>query len=238
MKVLLCEPDLKWAEHLTTQMARHGVSVKAAREVEELWHPPGGIQGILINRRELDSMLFWEEGSGNPGNFQWQSFLALRSLCSQGIKVVLILPERDDGTECACLRAGAAECVHKQQSFDLLVQRILLAFREELQSGTLWFGEVQLERRAGKLLYRENQIRLTEMEQKLLEILFFYGTGLAKKQEILLRIWGEQTAEARQRLDTLMKQIRRKTVGFPIGIYTCYGKGYYLGSESIGGNPI
>lgn len=231
MKVLLCEPDLKWAEQMISQMVQYGMEVRAVREIEELWYPSGEIQGILVNRQELDSMLFWGEGTGRNGSSAGQSYHALHSLCEHGKKVVLILPDRDDDAECACLRAGAAECIHKKQPFDLMVQRILLAFREEMQNSILSFGEVQLDRRAGKLLCQEKQVRLTGMEQGILEILFVHGTDLTEKQEILQQVWGEQTAASRQRLDTLMKQIRRKTTGFPMGIYTCYGKGYYLVGE-------
>lgn len=231
MKVLLCESDLRWAEQMISELEQYGMAVRAVREIEELWSPSGEIQGILVNRQELDSMLFWGEGNGKKGNSAGQSYHALHSLCGQGKKVVLILPERDDEAECACLRAGAAECIHKGQLFDLMAQRILLTFREEMQSSILSFGEVQLDRQAGKLLCQEKQVSLTKMEQRLLEIFFVHGTELADRKEIIQQIWGERMAGSRQCLDTLIKQIRRKIIGFPIGIYTYYGKGYYLGGE-------
>lgn len=216
---------------MISQMAQYGWAVRAVREMEELWSPSGEIQGILVNRQELDSMLFWGEGTGRKGESLGQSYQALHSLCEQGKKVIVILPDRDDETECACLKAGAAECIHKMQTFDLMAQRILRAFREEMCRSVLWFREVQLDRQAGKLLCQEKQVSLTQMELKLLEILFANGTELADRQEMMRKIWGEQTVVSRQCLDTLIKQIRRKMKGFPIGIYTYYGKGYYLGGE-------
>lgn len=231
IKVLLCEPDLMWAEQMISQLAQYGMTVRVVREIEELWSFSEDVQGILVNRQELDSMLFWGEGNGRKGKSAAHSYQALHSLCEQGKKVVLILPDRDDEAEYACLRAGAAECIHKKQPFPLMAQRIFLAFREEIQRSVLWFGEVQLDRQAGKLCYQEKQVSLTNMEQRLLEIFFVHGKELAGRQEIEKQIWGEQTAGSRQCLDTLIKQIRRKMIGFPMGIYTYYGKGYYLGGE-------
>ncbi|MDE6852957.1 MAG: winged helix-turn-helix domain-containing protein [Lachnospiraceae bacterium] len=237
MKILLCDPDLMWAEQLAVHMKSCGMDVKIARELEELWASSEEVQGILVNRQEIESMLFWGEDTMEKAAAAPVSCSSvIGSLRLQGKKVILILPERDYAAECACLQAGAVECFHKQQPFELMVQRILLAFREEMRRGILWFGGVQLDLLAGKLVCRDRDVGLTLMERRVIEILFVHGTTLTAKEEILSELWGEQTEAANVRLDTLLKQIRRKLRGFPIGIYTCYGKGYYLESGLIGGN--
>lgn len=237
MKVLLCDPDLMWAEQLAVYMKSYGVDGKIVREIEELWSSQEEVQGILVNWQEVESMLFWGETAMEATDSDIVSYSsAIRSLCLQGKKVILILPEQDYIAECACLQAGAAECIHKQQPFNLVMQRILLAFREEMRQETSWFHDVQLDRSEGRLIWQGEVIRLTGMEKRVMEILFAHGTALTEKGEILSELWGEQTDTARVRLDTLLKQIRRKLRGFPIGIYTCYGKGYYLDSGLIGGN--
>ena len=73
------------------------------------------------------------------------------------------------------------------------------------------------------------------MEQKVLEILFIHGNELAGKKDILLQVWGETNDRCGQRLDTIIRQIRNKIRKFPIGIYTRYGKGYYLESDNRNG---
>lgn len=237
MKVLLCDPDLMWAQQLAVHMKSCGMDVKIARELEELWALPEEVGGILVNRQEIDSMLFWGKDTMEQSATASASHSSvIGSLCLQEKKVILILPEQDYGAECACLKAGAVECIHKQQPFDLMVQRILLAFREEMRPGILWFGGVQLDFPAGKLVCQGREVSLTLMERRAIKILFAHGTALTAKEEILSELWGEQTEAANVRLDTLLKQIRRKLRGFPIGIYTCYGKGYYLEGELIGGN--
>lgn len=237
MKVLLCDPDPLWAEELAVHMQSCGMDVKIARELEELWSASQEVQGILVNQQEMESMLFWGETAMGKADAAAVSYLsAIRSLCLQGKKVILILPEQDYVAECACLRSGAVECLHKQQPLELMLQRIRLAFREEMHREVLWFGDVQLDLLAGKLLWREEEILLTVMETRMMELLFAHKNTLTKKEVILSGIWGEETDAARRRLDTLLKQIRRKLRGFPIGIYTCYGKGYYLESGLIGGN--
>ena len=141
------------------------------------------------------------------------------------------MPELNYEMEYICLQAGAAECIHKKQPMELMIQRILLAFQEEIRREQLWFGSVHLDRQLGRLIFQENIVKLTTMEQKVLEILFIHGNELVERRGIQQQVWGEQTEHCRQRLDTIIRQIRNKIRKFPIGIYTRYGKGYYLESD-------
>ena len=235
MKVLLCDPDLAWAEQLSVQLRKHGIAVKMVRELEELWCTPEEIQGILVSSQELKSMLFWGESDGKKADTEVFYFSAIQSLCLQGKKVILIIPELDYEAECICLQAGAAECVHKGQPIDLMIQRILMAFQQEIHRQSLFFGGVQLNQQTGRLIFQGDSVNLTNMEQKVLEILFIHGNELAGKKDILLQVWGETNDRCGQRLDTIIRQIRNKIRKFPIGIYTRYGKGYYLESDNRNG---
>ena len=177
MNVLLCDPDLVWTERLSLQLKQHGITVKIARELEELWCIPEETKGILVSCQELKSMLFWGETDRKEAVSKESYSSTIRSLCLQGKKVILIMPELNYETECVCLQAGASECIHKEQTI-------------------------------------------------------IHGNELAEKRDILLQVWGEQSDLCVQRLDTIIKQIRHKLNKFPIGIYTRYGKGYYLECEA------
>ena len=121
MKVLLCDQDPLWAGELAVHMQFSGMDVKIARELEELWSDSGEVQGVLVSRQEMESMLFWGETAMGKADAAAVSYLsAIRSLCLQGKKVILILPEQDYVAECACLRSGAVECLHKQQPLELI----------------------------------------------------------------------------------------------------------------------
>lgn len=231
MKVLLCDPDLVWTEQLSAQLKEHGIAVKIVRELEELWYITEESQGILLSSQELKSMIFWEEATIGETVSESSYSSAIHSLCLQGKKVILIMPELNYETEYICLQAGAAECIHKKQPMELMIQRILLAFQEEIRREQLWFGGVHLDQQLGRLIFQKNIVKLTTMEQKVLEILFIHGNELVERREIQQQVWGEQTEHCRQRLDTIIRQIRNKTRKFPIGIYTRYGKGYYLESD-------
>lgn len=235
MKVLLCDPDLVWMEQLSEQLIQHGIAVNVVRELEELWCPTEEIQGMLVNAQELKSMLFWGESNGKETVTELSYFSAIQSLCLQGKKVVLILPELDYEAECICLQAGAAECIHKGQPMDLMIQRLLLVFQREIHSQSLCFAGVLLDQQTGQLIFQGDSVNLTSMEQKVLGILFIHGSELAEKSDILLQVWGEQNDQCGQRLDSIILKIRQKLKKFPIGIYTRYGKGYYLESDNRNG---
>lgn len=232
MKVLLCDSDLAWMEQLSVQLKQHGIVAKIVRELEELWCISKETQGILVSCQELKSMLFWGKTDRKEAISGESYSSMIHSLCLQGKKVILILPKLDYEEERICLQAGAAECIHKGQPMDLMIQRILLVFQKEIHQQKLCFGGVQLSRQASQLLFQEDTVNLTTMEQKVLEILFAHGNELVEKREIMLQVWGEQTERCGQRLDTVIRQIRHKIIKFPIGIYTRYGKGYYLESEA------
>lgn len=229
MKVLLCDPDLGWSEQMISGIQDYGICADAVTEPAELWCSQTEVQGIIVNLLELESLLYWgtsfvtipEDTGGYPA--------VIQSLCLQGKKVILVLPKLNYEIECACLKAGAVECIYKGQPMDLIVQRVIRAFEEELKRDVLWFDGVQFDRAEGRLTSQEHSVILTRMEQKVMEVLFKHGTELTEKQDLLMLLWGEQDDIHKYRLDTLIKHIRRKLQGFPICIYTRYGKGYYLG---------
>ncbi len=229
MKVLLCDPDLAWSEQMISGMQDYGICADTVAEPAELWRGRTQVQGIIVNLQELDSMLYWGASFLKNPRDTSDYPAVIHSLCLQGKKVILVLQELNYEIECACLKAGAVECIYKGQPMDLIMQRVIRAFDEELKQDVLWFDGVQFDRAEGKLTFQGHSVNLTKMEQKVVGILFTNGTNLTEKQNLLMLLWGKQDDICKHRLDTLIKHIRRKLQGFPICIYTCYGKGYYLG---------
>lgn len=228
MKVLLCDPDLIWGERMKFCLQECGFDVKVMKELEELWDLSEDVRGIIVSLQELNSMLFW--GTTIPGTQECSRDypLVIRSLCLQNKKVIIVLPELSYDIECTCLKAGAAECIHKGQPMDLMKQRIVRILEEERKKNILWFAGIRFDRTEGKLSFREQSVSFTTMEQKIVEALMEQGTDLTGKRTLLLQLWGEHGQMQQHRLDTLMKQIRQKLQGFPMHIHTVYGRGYRL----------
>lgn len=229
MKVLLCDPDLAWSTRIAEHLRQYGITVKGVDELEELWGIPEEIQGVLVGLPELESMIFWGKSGEQDRDVARQYPSVIRSLCRSARRVVVILPELDYEAECRCLQAGAVECIHKKQPVELVGQRILLALQQKRDPGILDFEGIRFHHQTGMVEYQDRCICLTGMEQRVFAMLLEHGGELTEKQDLLRYLWGREEV-SNARLETLIKQIRHKLKGFPIRIYTRYGRGYYLGS--------
>lgn len=229
MKVLLCDPDLAWSTQIAAQMKQHGITVKGVDELEELWNVSEEIQGILVSLREIESMLFWGKDVDEQFDIAGKYPSAIRSLCQQGKKVIVILSDLNYEAEYCCLQAGAVECIHKKQPVALIIQRILLALQIKTDQEILRFEGIRLHCLTGMVVYQDQSIHLTKMEQRVFAMLIEHGRELTEKQQLLLHLWGSEDIP-NGRLETLIKQIRHKLQDFPVSICTDYGRGYYLGN--------
>lgn len=223
-EILLCDPDPMWSAWLQQEMQEDGICLKVVKEIEELWQQREGCLGIIVNIEEIDSMLFW--GKADPAAIEEKRYEALRSLLLVQPRVVIVMPENDYELEYQCLAAGAAECIHKNQPIQLIrtrMRRVLFWNRKNFH-----FGEVILEAGERRLSWRNQSVTLTDMEEKLMERLMVHGNRLTNKKELLLKLWQKTETTQQNRLNTIIRQLRKKIKNLPIGIVTCYGKGYYL----------
>lgn len=223
-EVLLCDPDPLWSIQFQQMMKKDGFFLRTVNELEELWHRTGCCQCVIVNIEEIDSMLFW--GKADDVDIQGKRYDVLHSLMLMQPRVVVVIPKNDYELEYQCLAAGAAECIHKDQPMQLIqtrLRRVLFCEREKI-----YFGEVILERRERRLSWQNQSVLLTELEGKLMERLMYHGNQLTDKKELLLQLWHQTETTQQNRLNTAIRQLRQKIRNLPIGIVTCYGKGYYL----------
>lgn len=223
-EALLCDPDPLWSTQLQQEMQEDGICLRVVKELEELWQRTGRCSGIIVNIEEIDSMLFW--GKADYFDLKEKRCEVLRSLLLTQPRVVIVLPESNYELEYQCLAAGAAECIHKDQPMQLIqtrLRRVLFWDQEDF-----CFGEVILETKERRLSWRNQFIFLTDLEGKLMERLMYHGSQLTDKSELLLWLWQKTGAAQQNRLNTVIRQLRKKIKNLPIGIVTCYGKGYYL----------
>lgn len=223
-EVLLCDPDPQWSTCLQQGMQEEGICLRVVKELEELWQQREYCMGIIVNIEEIDSMLFW--GKADHVAMEEKRLEVLRSLLLIQPRVIIVIPENDYDLEYQCLAAGAAECIHKDQPMQLIqtrLRRVLFWNKKNLR-----FGEVILETGMRRLSWRGYSVSLTELEGKLMERLMYHGSQLTDKSELLWKLWQKGETKQQNRLNTIIRQLRKKIKNLPIGIVTCYGKGYYL----------
>lgn len=223
-ELLLCDPDPLWSTRFQRAMQENGICLRAVKELEELWQRTERCLGIIVNIEEIDSMLFW--GKADHVALEEKRCEVLRSLLLIQPQVVIVIPENNYELEYQCLSAGVAECIHKDQPMQLIqtrLRRVLFWGQEDL-----CFGEVILEAGERRLSWHGQSVSLTELEGRLMERLMYHGSQLTDKSELLLQLWQKAEVTQQNRLNTVIRQLRQKIANLPIGIVTCYGKGYYL----------
>lgn len=227
-KVLLCDPDPLWSTCLQQEMQEDGICLRSVKELEELWQQTEYCLGIVVNIEEIDSMLFW--GKADHVAMAEERCEVLRSLLIIQPRVIIVMPENDYELEYQCLAAGAAECIHKDQPMQLIQTRLrrVLFWNEN----NLRFGEVIMETGERRLSWHGHSVSLTELEGKLMERLMYHGSRLTDKSELLRKLWQKEETKQQNRLNTIIRQLRKKIKNLPIGIVTCYGKGYYLEEDN------
>lgn len=223
-EVLLCDPDPVWSEQLQQKMQEDGIGLRVVKELEDLWQQTEYCSGIIVNIEEIDSMLFW--GEADPFDLEVRRCKALQSLLLVRSRLVVVIPENNYELEYQCLAAGATECIHKDQPMQLIqtrLRRVLFLEQRELR-----FGEVIWEAGERRLSWGDQFVFLTDLEGQIMERLMYHGSQLTGKNELLLRVWQKTEIAQQNRLNTIIRQLRQKVKKMPIGIVTCYGKGYYL----------
>ncbi|MEM9327294.1 MAG: response regulator transcription factor [Bacteroidota bacterium] len=108
---------------------------------------------------------------------------------------------------------GGDDYVTKPFSLKELVYRIAVFMRRsgsKRESGEfIQIGGYQLDLRNLKLTHEVGEITLTQMEAKLLHMLCERSNDLVKREDILIRIWGENDYFKGRSLDVFISRLRK-----------------------------
>ena len=225
MRILIVEDEKRLAGTLAELLHRRGYAVDVSYDgVSGLDNARSGIYDLVL----LDAML--------PG---LDGFSLLQQLRAGGETVpVLMLTARSDLSDrVRGLDCGADYYLTKPfETEELLacIRSLLRRGGETADSGETCFGDLRLQRATFLLACEERSVRLSRREYDLMELLMKNGSQIVTKEQLILKVWGYDSAAEDNNVEVYISFLRRKLTHLhsAVTIRTRRMVGYFLEVEA------
>ena len=203
MRILIVEDEKRLASTLAELLHRQGYTADVCNDgISGLDNARSGIYDLLV----LDAML--------PG---MDGFTLLRELRSGGSSLpVLMLTARSELSDrVRGLDCGADYYLTKPfESEELLacIRSLLRRSGEEVSAdaGETVFGDLTLRQSTFLLRCGEREVRLSRREYDLMELLMKNGSQIVTKEQLILKVWGYDSAAEDNNVEVYISFLRRK----------------------------
>ena len=108
------------------------------------------------------------------------------------------------------LKAGANDYIKKPFSFDELVERIKIHFRNENQNDVLSLGQIKILLSKHQVVVNDQEISLTQREYELLVFLIKNKGKVCTRNQIIIDVWDIHFEYDTGVIDVFMNAIRKK----------------------------
>ncbi|MBF4473470.1 response regulator transcription factor [Flavobacterium sp. HJJ] len=198
MKVLIVEDEIGIANFLKQGLEEEGYEVLVAHD---------GKSGLeLTKKQKVDIVLLdWILP-------QMLGIDVCREIRKEDSKTpILFLTAKDTIQETIeGLKAGANDYIKKPFSFDELVERIKIHFRNESQNDVLSLGRIRIILSKHQVLVNDDEVSLTQREYELLAYLIKNKGKVCTRNEIINDVWDIHFEYDTGVIDVFINAIRKK----------------------------
>jgi len=195
---------------------------------------------VTILQSAEDALELWEENPPDmwildimlPGMDGYDFCKTIRE--QSDVPIIIISAKDEEIDKILGLELGGDDYLTKPFSPRELVARIKRLFRRTLQSGPdnrslVYFQQVKIDKESRRTFVSDEEVDLTTKEFDLLTLLAEHPNRAFSREELLVRIWGDDYFGSDRAVDDLIKRIRKKVTDLPIE--TVWGFGYRLRSQ-------
>ena len=221
----LVEDDANIRDIVEGYLKKEGYTVLAVETAEKAWN--------IFNREQpelwvLDIML--------PGMDGYEFCKKIRQ--TSEVPIIIISAKDEEVDKILGLELGGDDYLTKPFSPRELVARVKRHLKrwEAMKPSpaqkveSIKTGELELNESERRAYYKDEEIEVTTKEFELLKILASQVNRAFSREELLIKVWGEDYYGSDRAVDDLVKRIRKKMKDLPIE--TVWGHGYRLRDKS------
>jgi two-component system KDP operon response regulator KdpE len=154
------------------------------------------------------------------------------------VPIIVLSARRQEAEKVKALDAGADDYVSKPFGADELLARLRVALRHKAgvarEDAVFTTGELRVDLGRRHVFVREQEVKLTPTEYRLLTTLVRHAGRVLTHRQLLKEVWGPNQIEEAHYLRVYMAQLRRKIEADPAQpryLLTEPGVGYRLAGE-------
>lgn len=198
MKLLIVEDEVGIQNFLKQGLEEEGFDVDVAQNGQE------GLDKFLVTSYDL-ILLDWMMP-------QLSGLDVCKQIRSKNQEVpILFLTAKDTVQETIeGLKAGANDYIKKPFSFDELLERIKIHFRNTSEDKILKLGNIKLDKEKYQVFINEKEVTLTQREFELLEYLIRNKGKVCSRASIIEDVWDIHFDYDTGVIDVFMNAIRKK----------------------------
>jgi two-component system KDP operon response regulator KdpE len=139
---------------------------------------------------------------------------------NRNVPIIVVSVRGHERDKIVALDAGADDFVSKPFATGELLARLRVALRRsaavpQVASSCFKFGNVEVDLDRRRVVVSGNEVRLTRIEYRLLQILIQHADRVVTQKQLLNEVWGPKHTEQSHYLRVYMAQLRRKLEANP-----------------------
>ena len=202
--ILLVEDDSQIRRLLRTTLAAEGYRLEEAGSAAE------GL--VQAETRQPDVILLELELPDYDG----AELIRQIRKWNRNVPIIVVSERAHERDKISTLDEGADDFISKPFAVGELLARLRVALRrastapQGTASASFRFGNVEVDLGRRRVLVSGNEIRLTRIEYKLLQVLIQHADRVVTQRQLLNEVWGPRHIEQSHYLRVYIAQLRRK----------------------------
>lgn len=198
MHILIVEDEAGIVQFLQQGLEEEGYTITSASD---------GLKGFELSQKENFDLILLDWMLPKMTGLELCKSIRLKNTTTP----IIFLTAKDTVQETIeGLKAGANDYIKKPFSFDELVERIKIHFRNQNEDEILTLGTIKIDIPQHRILVNENEVALTQREFELLTYLVKNKGKVCTRTQIIEDVWDIHFEYDTGVIDVFMNAIRKK----------------------------